>query len=89
MAMSLIPLTEIFARAARDARVRTVAVCVVALAVVLVGFRLAFGSNVFIQTEEARKCATDLASATVRVELGGVAMQKCETALSLCSRSQQ
>lgn len=85
MAMSLIPLTEIFARAARDARVRTVAGVVVALAVVLVGFRLAFGSGVFLQTEEARECAVELADKAARLELTDRAMTACAVALDLCS----
>jgi hypothetical protein len=79
-------LVDIFRRAAHDARVRTIAVVVVAAAVVLVGLRLVFGSSVTLQTDASQKCSVDLAGCSARLELTERAMLSCEGALDTISR---
>ena len=81
----MIPFAAIFERAARDARVRTVAAVVTAVAVLFFGFRIVFGSTVSLQTDAAQKCAVDLADKSARLELTDRAMVACSTALQSCS----
>lgn len=80
---SMIPLTEILARAAKSPLVTRVGVGVIIIALTLYGVKLMFGSDVRVTTTDASDCAVNLADKTARLEMTQQALVSCSVAMDL------